>query len=117
MGLVAFARGLVRHWNDVGRVAVGIDNQSRLLNDKFEALLLGFDNQAQMLNSKLSQIETAAGEQLTLIQTLGATITDLQKAQLIMQREVADAIDEMTALIKVSMEEPAVAQPRPNGED
>lgn len=80
MGIVGKFRRLIGNWNELGRISqkldevtAGIDNQSKMVNEKFEALIDGMRYLAERINH----------------------LAELQRAQLILQREEIDAIDEL----------------------
>jgi len=76
-----------------------LDNQSDLLSEKLSALAQGIDNQSELLNRKLDDIRFKS-----------ATSVELQQAELVMQRDVMDAMHEAMRSIKG----PKSAQARAN---
>jgi hypothetical protein len=80
-----------------------LDNQSNLLNEKLSALAQGIDNQSDLLNRKLDDIRFKS-----------ATSVELQQAELVMQRDVTDALHELMRSIKgaKSVQAPAADQVR-----
>jgi hypothetical protein len=146
MGIIRKFARLIGSWNELGvishkldAVVAGIDNHARLTNDKSAALIAaaehqsvlldqklnqlveGFDNLAQSINSLLGGLLSATGTHLTATEAMSARLAELQQAQLILQREMADALDEFIATAKAPGRKPggdwneacAVAGPRP----
>jgi hypothetical protein len=68
-----------------------------LSNESFGAVLRGLDNQSQLLNTHLGRLVEVAGTQLTRMQTIADATSELIKAQLIIQREMAEALDQLSA--------------------
>jgi hypothetical protein len=92
MGIISKFARLIGNWNELGRmshkldeVVAGMDNQSRLINEKSEALVDGVTYLASRLNVLIDRIEHVA---------------ELQQAQLILQREGVDALDEVIVSLK-----------------
>lgn len=83
--LIASLNELRRISHKLDEVVVGIDNHSRLTNDKSEALIEGVTYLAARINLLIDRIEHLA---------------ELQQAQLILQREEVDAIDEVLLSIR-----------------
>jgi hypothetical protein len=92
------------------------DNQSQMLHEKLSALVLALDNQSDLLNQKLSALVQALDNQSELlnrklddIRSHGATALELQRAELVMQRDVTDAMHELSGSIKGTKSPPAAA--------
>jgi hypothetical protein len=79
------------------------DNQSKMLHEKLSALVQALDNQSELLNRKLDDVRSNS-----------ATAVELQQAELVMQRDVTDALHELMRSIKgaKSVQAPAADQVR-----
>jgi ABC-type transporter Mla subunit MlaD len=93
------------------------DNQSKMLNEKLSALVQALDNQSDLLSEKLSALAQGIDNQSELlnrklddIRFKSATSVELQQAELVMQRDVMDAMHEAMRSIKG----PKSAQARAN---
>jgi hypothetical protein len=71
----------------------GMDNQSSLLNDRLKSLVQGVDNQSRLLNDKLDKLDAS-------LNMTGGKMDAFMRAQIVMQRDQAEAIGELAAAIK-----------------
>jgi Skp family chaperone for outer membrane proteins len=90
----------------IAEIVQGIANQSSLMNEKLEALIQGSDNQSKLLNEKLHAIQRELEKMslnLTSIAELQKAQAELEKAQLVMQRDQAEATEGLVAAIKKTL--------------
>jgi hypothetical protein len=73
----------------------GMDNQSGLLNDRLKSLVQGMDNQSRLLNDKLSKLDAS-------LRIIGDKMDAFMRAQIVMQRDQAEAMDKLAAAIKTN---------------
>jgi len=108
-------------------IATAVANQTDLVNEKSEAIARAIANQTDLINDKTNVIAEAIANQSDLIrrkcdsmnknlETLVNVMTELrqiQKAQLLMQRNAAEAIKQSTAAAPSSVQPPKMG---PDGE-
>jgi hypothetical protein len=98
--LAALVQGIDNQSNLLDRslsaLVCGIDNQSNLLDRSLSALVCGIDNQSKLLDDRLAALIQGVDNQSkslgTLVQLCDA-ITELQRAQLVVQQEQAEVLD------------------------
>jgi methyl-accepting chemotaxis protein len=101
----------------LSEAVAGISNQSELINRGTAQAVAGITNQSELLHQKLSEtvdgIQDISGRINTLVQTVEQLVSridslfvsrmdsllELQKAEIVMQRDQAEAIDELAKVL------------------
>ncbi|HEY6184854.1 MAG TPA: hypothetical protein VIW67_21600 [Terriglobales bacterium] len=97
----------------LAEAVVGISNQSELINRKLSEAVNGIANQSDLMNQKITeasnQIQTAShrcekllgqmGERIDQLLIKMDSLIELQKAEIVMHREQAEATDELARLL------------------
>jgi predicted O-methyltransferase YrrM/uncharacterized protein YoxC len=68
------------------KTVAGVENETRLLNQKLAELIVGLDNQSRLLNDKLTHLVEGIGNQSSLLNSKTKAIVDRQNALLDMQK-------------------------------
>jgi predicted O-methyltransferase YrrM len=76
-------------------MVAGIDNQTRLQNNKFQAIIEGLDNQSQLLNEKLQELVEGTVNQSRLLNEKLIAITQRQDALIDLYKVEIAAIQEL----------------------
>ena len=77
------------------KTAAGVDNQSRLLNDKLREVIAGLDNQSRLLNDKLEELIEGTVNQSRLLNDKLMGIVHRQDALMELQKAEIAAIREL----------------------